>query len=461
MRVARRLLLPALVIFAVASVAPADDWPQWLGPKRDGVWREKLAIEALPQGGLPLKWRSLVGAGYSGPAVAGGRVYLTDRQLKPGASNPANPFDRRSIPGVERVVCLDEKDGKVVWQDEYDVPYTVSYASGPRATPTVAGGKVYTVGAEGHVRCYEAATGKVVWKKTLKLSDDAPTPIWGFSASPLVDGNKLICIADGVNAEVVAFNKETGDVLWKGLTSREPGYCPPVIYEHGGKRLLIVWHPKGLASIDPETGQEYWTHPFEAENGLSIAMPRLTGDTLFVSSNYEGSRALRLDTADLKKVSLAWTRGGKGRGEENQTLYALMCTPFVRDGHVYGVSRDGALMCIKADDGTVVWQSYEATTGQPINWGNGFLIAHDDGGAKGGGRFFIFNEKGDLVLADLSPRGYKELGRAHLIDPDNADAQRKVVWSYPAFANGCAFVRNDKEVACYSLSAAEAPRASR
>jgi outer membrane protein assembly factor BamB len=448
-------LLPALVCLAVTSFALADDWPQWMGPKRDGVYREQV-VDSFPAGGLPQRWRVPIGAGYSSPVVAGGRVYLTDRQLKPGAANPANPFDRQTIPGVERVLCLSEKDGSVLWKDEYDAAYTVSYAAGPRAAPAVAGGKVYTVGAEGHVRCYDAQKGNVIWKGSLKLSKDAETPIWGFSASPLVDGDKLICLADGVNAVAIAFNKDTGDVVWKALKGREPGYCPPVIYEHAGKRQLIVWHPKGVAALDPATGKEYWSQAFEADNGLSIAMPRLSGDRLFLSSNYEGSRMLRLDPKDPTKASLLWKKGGKGRGEENQTLYALMCTPFFRDGHVYGVSRDGALLCVNADDGKVVWGDFAATTGEPINWGNAFLIA----AGERGGRFFIFNEKGDLILADLSPQGYKELGRAHLIEPTNRDAQRPVVWSYPAFANGCVFVRNDKELACFSIAPARSARAA-
>jgi outer membrane protein assembly factor BamB len=451
-------LLPTIVCLAVTSAALADDWPQWLGPQRDGVWREQETAEKFPAGGPPVRWRVPVGAGYSTPVIAGGRVYLTDRQLKTGAFNPDDPFDRRSVPGVERVLCFDEKDGKALWHDEYEVPYTVSYAAGPRAAPAVSGGKVYTVGTEGHVRCYDAATGKVIWKDSLKLADDTPTPIWGFSASPLVDGNKLICLADGVNAVAVAFDKDTGKLLWKSLTSREPGYCPPVIYEHGGRRKLILWHPRALAAVDPETGKELWSHPFEAENGLSVAMPRLSGDLLFVSSNYEGSRVLRLDPKDPTKVSLLWKKGGKGRDEANKTLYALMSTPFVREGHVYGVGRDGGLCCVKLDTGEMAWQSYDATTGDagPTQWGSGFLIAR----GETGGQFYIFNEKGDLVLADLSPRGYKEISRAHLIDPTNTDARRPVVWSYPAFAGQCVFVRNDKELACFSL-ADNAPRASR
>lgn len=455
----RPMTLALLATLALSpAAARADDWPQWFGPKRDGVWREQAVLEKFPAQGLTAKWRTPIGAGYSSPAIAGGRVYVTDRKLKAGAQNPQNPFDRRKIAGVERVLCLDAQDGKVLWQDEYDCAYTVSYAAGPRATPTVVGGKVYTVGAEGDVRCYDAASGKAIWKATLGPGDGTATPIWGFSASPLVDGDTLICIGDAASV-VVAFNKDTGDVKWKALSAREPGYCPPVIYEHGGKRQLIVWHSQALVSLDPATGKEHWSQKFEVENGLAIAMPRLDGNRLFVSSNYEGSRAFDL-APNEPKAKQAWKRGGKGRGEENATLYALMCTPFVRDGHVYGVSRDGALCCIKADGGEVVWQTFEATTGDgPQRWASAFLIAHGDGTPQGN-RFFIFNEKGALIVADLSPEGYKELSRAQLIDPTNHDAQRPVVWSYPAFAERCVFVRNDKEIACYSLAADGAARAT-
>ena len=444
-----RTALSLVLLSLLSPAARADDWPQWFGPQRDGVWREQGIVEKFPAGGPKPLWRRPVGAGYSAPAVAGGRVYLTDRQLRQGAQNPRNPFERRKIPGVERVLCLSAKDGGVLWRDEYECAYTVSYAAGPRATPLVADGKVYTVGAEGDVRCHDAQSGKLAWKATLGPGDGSATPIWGFSASPLVEGNLLVCIGDAENV-VVAFDKNTGNVAWKALKAREPGYCPPVVYEHAGKRQLIVWHPQALVSLDPQTGKENWSQPFEAENGLSIAMPQKLGDKLFVSSNYEGSKMFKLGP-DGKAASL-WKRGGKGRGEEHRTLYALMCTPFLRGDHVYGVSRDGALLCLSAADGTIVWQDYAATTGEPINWGNGFLIAHGDPKADVQ-RFFIFNEKGDLVIADLSPKGYREVSRAHLIDPVNTDAQRPVVWSYPAFADQCVFVRNDQELICYSLAA--------
>src|SRR6266540_6625640 len=159
----RRLaLLTGLLSLAIPAIR-ADDWPQWLGPQRDGVWREEGLIEKFPADGPRVRWRTPVGSGYTGPAVTQGRVFVMDRQLAPGANNPDNPFAKTTIAGTERVLCLDEADGKVLWNYGYECPYTVSYPAGPRVTPTVHEGKVYTLGAEGNLFCLEAASGKVLW----------------------------------------------------------------------------------------------------------------------------------------------------------------------------------------------------------------------------------------------------------------------------------------------------------
>src|SRR5690242_11513335 len=155
------LHLSALLL--TSPVASADDWPQWLGPQRDGVWRENGIVERFPTNGLNFRWRVAVGGGYTGPAVANGRVYVMDRQLAENAKNPPNAFSRGEIPGNERVLCLNEADGKILWQHQYDCPYTVSYGAGPRATPAVGGDKVYTLGAEGNLLCLGAVKGSVIW----------------------------------------------------------------------------------------------------------------------------------------------------------------------------------------------------------------------------------------------------------------------------------------------------------
>ena len=189
-------------IVVIATSAIGDDWPQWRGPMRDGVWRETGIVDELPRE-LNFKWKTPVGQGYAGPAVVGDRVYVMDRQLPNGVENPSDPFDKRSVTGEERVLCLDLHTGKILWVHKYECPYTISYPYGPRVTPTVNDGKLYTVGAMGDFWCLDAESGKVIWSK--KYAEDFGTEMntWGMSAHPLVDGQKVILLVAG-NAGVVA-----------------------------------------------------------------------------------------------------------------------------------------------------------------------------------------------------------------------------------------------------------------
>src|SRR4051794_3445752 len=293
------LVCVLLPVFSLSLAAAADDWPQWLGPNRDGVWREPNPPTTLPKDGPPVRWRAPVGGGFASPAVAGGRVYVTDRVPAPSATRPADPFQRPTQPGTERVLCFDAAGGKRLWAHEYDCPYTVSYASGPRAAPAADGDRVYTLGAEGHLFCLDAGTGKVVWSKVL-TGDGAPAPMWGFAGSPLVDGDRVICTTPKKGALVTAFDKRIGDVRWAALSAPEPGYAPPVVCESAGRRQLIVWHPQSVNSLDPETGKVFWTVPFgPVEYAVSIMTPRFhhdpkVGDVLMVSSQREGAMVLRL-----------------------------------------------------------------------------------------------------------------------------------------------------------------------
>ena len=433
----------ALAVFTSAPLR-ADDWPQWLGPQRDAVWRESGIVERFPAGGPAIRWRVPLGGGYSGPAVAAGRVYVMDRQLAKDASNPRNAFERGRIPGTERVLCLNEADGKELWAHAYDCPYTVSYAAGPRTTPLVSGGKVYTLGAEGNMCCLDAATGREIWSRDFKKDFGIPTPMWGFAGHPLVDGNKLICLVGGDGSVTVAFDKDTGNELWRALSAPEPGYAPPVICEAGGKRQLIIWHPQSLNSLDPETGALHWSEPGKANAGMAIATPRQLGDLLYVTSFYNGSVMMRLDPGKPAATKL-W-QSKKASERDTDALHTVMSTPFLEDGYIYGVCSYGQLRCLKADTGERVWETFAATTGdKPARWANAFLV-------KNGDRFFLFNEKGDLIIAKLSPAGYEEISRAHLLDPTNADPGRPVVWSHPAFANRSVYARNDREIVCVSVA---------
>ncbi len=437
--------LGILICFtATAGAVLANDWPQWLGPQRDAVWRETGILETFPAGGPPVRWRTKVGAGYAGPSVAAGRVYLADRQLAPGVTNPADPFQRGKIQGVERVLCLNESDGKVLWKYEYDCPYTISYPAGPRVAPEVSDGKVYSLGAEGNLCCLDAKTGQALWSHDFKKELGAQTPLWGFSGHPLIDGKKLICLAAGEGSTVVAFDKDTGKELWRALTAKEPGYSSPMIYEAGGKRQLILWHPEAANSLDPETGKVYWSEPFKARSGMTISTPRKLNDQLFFTCFYNGSLMMQLD-AGKPQAKAIWSTAKMSEKDTTQ-LNAVMCTPFLEEGYIYGVCSYGQLRCLKAATGERVWETFQATTsGEPVRWANAFIV-------KNGGRFFLFNEKGDLIIARFSPKGYQEVSRAHVLEPTNTAAGRNVLWSHPAFANRRMYARNDQEIVCVDLA---------
>ena len=450
MRTNFKLLL--LLLFAttlrLAETVQADDWPQWMGPLRDGVWRESGIVETFPAGGPPVRWRVAIGGGYAGPAVVGGRVYVTDKQLPKGESDPSDPFKRDRRQATERVLCLNDGDGSVIWKHEYECPYTVSYPAGPRTTPVVRDGRVYTLGSEGHLFCLTADKGEVVWSKSFQKDyGREQTPVWGYSSNPLLDDNRLICLIGGEGTAVVAFDKETGKELWRALDStgeHASGYSSPVIIEAGGQRQLIVWHPTALCSLNPETGKVFWTQPFTSKSGLSVATPRVSGEHLFISAFYDGSLLMKLDPK-LPQATTIWRRQGQSE-RITDALHCLISTPVIEGEHIYGVCSYGELRCLDRKTGDRLWSTFEATSKVSARWGTAFLVKHEN-------RFFLFNEQGDLIIARLTPEKYEEISRAHLLDPTGPSQRREVVWSHPAFANRNVYARNDREIVSVSLAA--------
>jgi RNA polymerase sigma factor (sigma-70 family) len=431
-----------------------EDWPRWLGPRGDSVWRETGILTKFPKGGPKILWRVPIGGGYTGPAVTGGHVYVMDRQLPKDTKPEEFPRNRRKgQPGTERILCLDQANGAVLWKHEYDCPYRISYSWGPRTTPIVQEGKVWALGAMGDLYCLDAAAGKVLWSKNLmKDYGLADPPLWGFSAHPLLDGDRLICLVGGEGSAVIAFHKDTGKELWKALTTQEIGYAAPTICEAGGKRQLIAFLADSVNSLDPETGKVYWTEKYPAEGSatlpaVTVATPRVLGDLLFVSGSYDGPQMLRL-TADKPGAKVLWRGKNKSIYFPGPHLHCLNTTPVLVDGYLYGVGNIGDLMCVKAETGEKVWETYKAIDGRPGGCGTAFLVRQAD-------RFFLFNDRGDLIIARLTPKGYEEIDRTHLLDPTGMGKGRKVVWSHPAFASRCGFVRNDKEILCVSLAEAE------
>jgi len=421
----------------------ADDWPQWLGPQRDGVWRESGVLEKFPDGGAPRRWRVELGAGYSGPSVVDGRVYVMDRLVPTNAPTPKNAFDMSRIPGNERILCFNEPDGRLLWAHEYECSYTVSYAAGPRITPLVADGRVYALGAMGNLTCLDAKTGKLNWARDFKTDFGLKIPTWGTSAHPLLDGNKLICLVGGEGSVAVAFDKNSGRELWRALSAKEPGYCPPTIYEFNGRRELILWHAEAVNGLDPETGRVRWSEPWKMNYGMSIAMPRKVGEQLFLTGFYNGSLMFRFEPGQ-EAPSVVW-RTQKMSERDTAHLNCTMSTPFIDDGYIYGPCSYGQFRCLRVDTGERIWETFAPTAGKSQRWGNCFIT-------KNGGRYFLFSETGDLIIAKLSSKGYDEVSRMHLIDAVNTDPGRPVVWTQPAFANRRVYVRNDREMLCVDLA---------
>ena len=436
---------------AAAAWHPASgaDWPQWMGPARDGIWREAGVVEEIPAAGLPVKWRVPVKGGYSGPAVADGRVYLTDYDRPVGPLANA-PNDRTAIAGRERVCCFEAATGRLLWEHAYDCPYSISYAAGPRCTPTVTGGRVYSLGAEGNLFCLDAEGGRVLWQKDFKQDYSAPTPLWGFCGHPLVEGDLLICLVGGPGSVAVAFDKETGEERWRALSASESGYCPPTMIEHNGQRQLVIWDADNLNALEPATGRIIWSQPLKPMYGMAIMAPQVAetpaGLVLFASGIGRVGALFRL-AADGSGPTVLW------RGEPKTAVYCANSTPFIAGNTLYGCDCDtGMLTAVDLATGDRLWETLAATTGgdRRGKHGTAFLVRQSPPGD--GSRVWIFSETGDLILATLTPERYVELGRMHVVDPTNECFGRNVVWTHPAFADRCIFIRNDQELVCVSAA---------
>jgi outer membrane protein assembly factor BamB len=434
----RRPIGSLLMVICVLKItfAPifAEGWPEWRGKGRNGIWTESGILDKFPEKGLTAVWRTPIHGGFAGPAVAAGRVFVTDFKRSSGKK------------GMERALCLDEKSGKILWTREWDADYQgISYDTGPRATPTVDGDRVYIVGGSGTLLCLNARTGDVIWRKDYVKDYRMQMPTWGIASAPLVDGDRLIAIVGGQpDAKVIAFDKMTGKEIWRALPSdSEQGYSQPVIVAARGTRQLIIWDPTAVVALDPATGKTYWQHPFRINLGLTLATPVFDGSRLLVSSFYNGS--MLLDLAK-EKASVIWK--GKSNSEINTDgLHAVVNTPVIDGDYIYGICSYGQFRCLNLKTGERIWETMEVTK-EKARWASGFIVRHGD-------RYFINNDRGELIIAKLSAQGYQEISRTQLIKPTSNPGNRRelgaVNWSHPAYANRHIVARNDEEIISVSL----------
>jgi outer membrane protein assembly factor BamB len=377
-----------------------------------------------------------IAGGYAGPAVAAGRVFVTDYVTE--ADVKIANFERKSSTGSERVLCLDEATGRILWKHAYPVTYTIAYPAGPRCTPMVDGDRVYTLGAEGNLICFEAATGKILWERDLKKDYATKAALWGWASHPLIDGDRLICIAGTDTAHAVALDTRSGREVWRAGKAPEQGYVPPSIIEAAGVRQLVLVKPDGVYAVEPETGKLLWETPYGADNGSIIMTPVRVGEYLYIGG-YQNKNLLLKLKGDAPGVEVVW------RNKPKQGISAVNVQPFVADGLVYGFHENGELRAMRLPDGDFAWRGGGPLGGRPQGSGTAFITRHGD-------RFFLFAETGDLVIAKLTPTGYEELSRANLIEPTNVAFGRPVVWCAPAYANRSMIVRNDAEIIRVSLA---------
>jgi outer membrane protein assembly factor BamB len=334
---------------------------------------------------------------------------------------------------------LDEITGKVLWEHSYPVTYSVSYPAGPRCTPNVDGARVYTLGAQGDLRCLDATTGELKWSRNLPQDYLTKPAIWGYAGHPLVVGDNLICIAGGSGSLVVALNKHTGQETWRALSSSGQGYSPPVLINAASTPQLIILHPDGVHSLNPSNGTEYWLVEYQATNGSVIMSPTKSGNLLYAAGYTKKNLLMKLSD-DKPDATIIW------QDLPDAAVSPVNVQPFAHDDILYGFHQDGTLYGVDLKTGARLWSSLKPLqSDRPLRTGTAFIVKQED-------RYWLFTEQGDLVIAKMNRAGYHEVDRVHVLAPTDVAFGRKVVWASPAFANRKVFLRNGKECICVDAS---------
>jgi outer membrane protein assembly factor BamB len=408
---ATRLLL-ALSCFLVGSALElhAADWPQWLGPHRDGISSETGLLKTWPaKEGPPLVWERDVGEGFSGPVVVGERLLLFHR-----------------VGDKEVVQCLSALKGTPLWSFDYPTKYVDSYGkgNGPRATPTVDGKRVYTLGAEGWLHCLDLDNGNKIWGRSITADYKVPANFFGVGTSPLVEGNLVLINVGGKQAGIVAFNKEDGKEVWKA-TADGASYSSPIAATIDGERYAVFFTRQGVVLLDPVNGKVRYEKRWRAQNAASVnaATPLVIGDLLFFSASYEtGALLLRVAKKGVEEI---WS------GDD--ILSSHFSTSVHYQGFLYGIEgrqeQGAALRCVELKTGKVQWTK--------DGFGCASMVLAE-------GHLFAVTERGDLVLVELSPKAYQEKARTHVFK--NLPCRAQI-----ALANGMLYARDGARLVCWNV----------
>ena len=397
------------------TIGQGESWPRWRGPRADGTWQGPSLAEDWPTQPLQAAWRQPLGGGYGGVSASAGRVYVMDRLVEPNE--------------VERVLCFDAGTGRQIWEHRYAVEYgQLSYGNGPRATPTVAGDRVYTLGAMGHLCCLDAESGKLIWTVDLVAQYGAQIPVWGLSASVVLFA-ELAIVHPGAEPEgcLMAFQQSDGTKAWNALPDGA-GYATPLVIESGGRQQLVCWTPSHVRSVAPESGELLWSVPFEVNYGTSIAMPIFQDGIVLVSGYYDGSKAIRLGEQPTD-AEIIW--------EDRRDLRGLMAQPLYRDGLGFLLDKRHGLTCFELASGRKLWDDQNQMTPKGRNPQATMVWLGE------GDRAIILNSDGELIVARLNKSGYQEQGRAKIIGE---------TWAHPAYAGRHVYARSDQELVSVPLT---------
>ena len=302
----------------------------------------------------------------------------------------------------------------------------------------------------GHLFCFDAATGNVVWSRNLYSDYSIRMPNWGISAAPLMVDDSLVVQIGGDNEScVVGLDAATGKERWTALAD-DASYSAPILIKQAGQRVVVVWTGERIAGLAPESGKLLWAYDFKWEKWpIGIADPVADRDWLMVSEAHKGTLLLKCHS-DKMAIEKVWNWRNEN-APDGVAMHCLMSTPYIDGDHIYGADTSGVLRCLRLDTGEQVW---EDRTAVPVDrWATIHLV-------RNGERTWLFNERGELIIAKLSPQGYEEISRAKLIEPTTGQLRRRngVTWSHPAFADRHVFARNDEELVCADLSESGAGR---
>jgi len=396
--------------------APPGEWPQWRGYHRNGRSPETGLLTDWPAKGPKEVWSKPLGGGYSSVSISGGRAYVTDRQ-----------------DDQERALCFDAATGKELWEYRYDADYGgVAYGAGPRASPTVHDGRVYTVGATGVFLCLEAAPAggkaKRLWRHDLIKEFNARTPQWGVACSPLVVGNLVIVQPGGTKGSIVAFDRKEGKLAWTALDDPS-GYSSPVLTTAAGVRQVVCFTARRMVSLRPSDGALLWEYGWATPNNANIATPIVAGDYVFLSSDYQAGCALLELTPDGDGVKAKPVYVRRDKVMRNQFSTCVRHGDRLYGFDVEGYGGVGHLKCINLRTFEEEWEAKDLQ--------KGCLLYAD-------GHLLVLTERGELALVEATPKEYRRKAKVTVLG-------RRETWALPALAGRRLYLRDNEKLVCLDL----------